>query len=362
MTTSKFVIMKHEAKKAGLHYDLRFRIPKSKDWDSYAIRKGVPTEAGKKVLAIKTTIHSEKEALLTGNITDGYGAGKLTKWDNGTCIIHKYNDKHITIEFKGSKVKGIYHMISTGFIDKDFKKPTYLLFKGKAIKEGTGMISRVPAISNGDEVEEGPTEDEGKSLDGSLTESVDNTKDYAMIMNLTTMKGFFKKRVGDEYLLILFKVQAGFVILQIVKHLGQNLYIGIVIGGGRAEDYTNIEGTLNMIRRESPLLEVLEDRIPLKVFMNSTTITYTFLKTSKYLGKTLKLYYKPSELPKDYYKMECLIKKGFGPEIQYKIDKNADEFNLAKKIRAFTTSRLKKIIGSQGFKSSLIKKIFIGRR
>ena len=28
-TQSKFVVMKHEAKRAGLHYDLRFKLPKS---------------------------------------------------------------------------------------------------------------------------------------------------------------------------------------------------------------------------------------------------------------------------------------------------------------------------------------------
>jgi len=60
--------MKHQAKRAGLHYDLRFKMPNSKDWASFAVPKGIPTTPGKKVLAIKTTTHSEKEALLTGVI------------------------------------------------------------------------------------------------------------------------------------------------------------------------------------------------------------------------------------------------------------------------------------------------------
>lgn len=130
-TQSKFVIMKHEAKKAGLHFDLRFRIPNSKDWDSYAVRKGVPEEIGKKVLAIKTTIHSEKEALFIGNIPEGeYGGGKLTLWDVGPCTIIKYEKNHIVINFNGSKIKGIYHFISTIVVDKTNGK-TYFLFKGK---------------------------------------------------------------------------------------------------------------------------------------------------------------------------------------------------------------------------------------
>jgi DNA ligase D-like protein (predicted 3'-phosphoesterase) len=134
MTPSEFVIMKHEAKKAGLHYDLRFKMPNSNMWDSYAVRKGVPTEPGTKVLAVKTTLHTRKDALLTGNIEDGYGAGQLTKWDSGKCIIIKYSSSHISIDFKGSKIKGTYHFISTVKAgDKD--KKSYFLFKSKVIKE-----------------------------------------------------------------------------------------------------------------------------------------------------------------------------------------------------------------------------------
>jgi DNA ligase D-like protein (predicted 3'-phosphoesterase) len=151
MTKSKFVIMKHEAKRAGLHYDLRFKMPSSKLWASFAVRKGVPTSPGQKVLAVKTHDHTEKEALFTGEIKEGYGAGKLTKWDGGSCDIIKYKTGSMAIDFKGSKVKGIYHLISTGVIDKDYKKQTYMLFKGKIVQESDdkgappfGMLSRNP--------------------------------------------------------------------------------------------------------------------------------------------------------------------------------------------------------------------------
>jgi len=135
-TPSRFIIVKHDAKKARLHYDLRFVMPKSKNWMSFAVRKGVPTEPGKKVLAVRTHDHDEKEALFLGIIKDGYGAGKLAKWDDGKCVIHKYAPSHIIIEFKGKKVKGIYHLINTGvFNKKDFKKQQYILFKGSIVKE-----------------------------------------------------------------------------------------------------------------------------------------------------------------------------------------------------------------------------------
>jgi len=145
MTNSKFIIVEHHAEKARLHWDLRFRMPKSKLWASFAVRKGVPTKPGQKVLAVKTHDHTEKEALFIGTIKQGYGAGVLKKWDDGSCIIHKYGRGHIVIEFKGSKVKGIYHLVSTGVVDKNYKKQQYFLFKGKIIKEaGCGMTSRIP--------------------------------------------------------------------------------------------------------------------------------------------------------------------------------------------------------------------------
>ena len=131
MTTSKFVVIEHHAIKARLHWDLRFKMEGSENWASFAVRKGIPTESGSKVLAVRTNDHSTEEALFTGTIKDGYGAGKLSKWDGGSCIIHKYSSSHIIIGLEGSKVKGLYHLISTGFIDKNYKSQTYMLFKGK---------------------------------------------------------------------------------------------------------------------------------------------------------------------------------------------------------------------------------------
>jgi bifunctional non-homologous end joining protein LigD len=128
---SKFVLMKHEALKAGLHFDLRFRIPGSKNWNSFAIRKGIP-KGNEKVLAVKTTVHSENDALFIGKIPEGeYGGGTLSKFDSGSCDILKYDiGRHIVIRFNGSKLDGIYHFISMSTIGKG-KQNQYLFFKGK---------------------------------------------------------------------------------------------------------------------------------------------------------------------------------------------------------------------------------------
>jgi len=124
MTRSKFIVVEHNAKRARLHWDLRFRMPRSKNWASFAIRKGVPLKPGPKVLAVRTHDHTEKEALFLGTIESGYGAGTLKKWDSGDCIIHKYSPSHIAVEFKGRKVKGLYHLINVGIKDRNYKRQT----------------------------------------------------------------------------------------------------------------------------------------------------------------------------------------------------------------------------------------------
>lgn len=134
MTKSRFIVVEHHAKKARLHWDLRFVMPNSKIWMSFAVRKGVPLEPGQKVLAVRTHDHTEKEALMLGTIESGYGAGELKKWDDGACIIHKYSPSHILIEFKGKKVKGFYHLINTGVVKgQKYKSQQYMLFKGKTL-------------------------------------------------------------------------------------------------------------------------------------------------------------------------------------------------------------------------------------
>ena len=174
MNNSEFVVTEHHAKRAGLHWDLRFKIPKSKMWDSFAVRKGIPLMSGKKVLAIKTTIHSTEQALFLGTLKSGYGAGKFKEWDRGKCVIHKYSVAHMSIEFKGRKVKGLYHLINIGVVDKNFKGLQYFLFKGKIISESIGMITRIPSGGECEEVEQGFDEQTCKKLHWSITEYLSN--------------------------------------------------------------------------------------------------------------------------------------------------------------------------------------------
>jgi hypothetical protein len=398
-TQSKFVIMKHEAKKAGLHYDLRFQMPRSKDWASFAVRKGVPTKLGVKVLAIRTTIHSEKEALFTGNIKDGYGAGKLTKWDSGFCIILKYSDKHTVIEFKGLKIKGIYHLLSTGVADKDFNKPTYFLFKGKNINEGTGMASRIPSSGLSCDMEEGSSEDtqtelpwsknffgdppivatvddfaetdEGTGLSSrlppkgrqeveiedevadrqqeeplswSLAEAVNLRPQYAIVCQFISMKGFFKKKPTGEFLVLAIRDKEGFMILQFFQHIKENLFLVGLVGSGQSQNEEDLELIMDNLRYNKNV-KILEDNLPIQIKVG-TNINFIFTKVSKYLGKKLELI-RDSRLTPGYFVGRCDIKEGFQPSIVYKISSGSFGLNLAKKMRAFTSSRFEKIMGKK---------------
>jgi DNA ligase D-like protein (predicted 3'-phosphoesterase) len=129
---TEFIIHDHAAKRAGKHQDLRIKIANNK-WASFAIRKGIPKDPGTRVLAIRTHDHTDKEALMTGEITDGYGAGELKVFDKGKCKILKFASAHITIDLKGRKIKGLYHMVNIGLAkgSKAYKKQNFMLFKSK---------------------------------------------------------------------------------------------------------------------------------------------------------------------------------------------------------------------------------------
>lgn len=128
---SEFVIVKHEAKRAGLHYDFRFVMPKSDLWASFAVPKGVPMVTGEKVLAVRTTDHTKEDALLSGTLSSGYGAGKFTIKDRGSCDIIKYTDKHISIKLNGRIFKGTYHLFEIRDSRVASKQKQYFLFKGR---------------------------------------------------------------------------------------------------------------------------------------------------------------------------------------------------------------------------------------
>ena len=133
-----FILIKHNAIKRGLHWDLRFTIPNSKNWASFSMNKFPPSESGKRIYIPRSPDHSEEGALYTGTIPQGeYGAGKLTKEDGGDCEVVKYSNVHIVVDFKGKKLKGLYHFINAGVFGnrRNYKSKVYTFFKGKLTNE-----------------------------------------------------------------------------------------------------------------------------------------------------------------------------------------------------------------------------------
>ncbi len=128
---SQFIIVQHFAEKAGTHYDLRFEKPEGQLWDSFVIKKDIPLLIGKRILAVKTHDHNKKDAITVKPILSGYGKGSYKKFDGGYCTIEKYHPSHIVLNFTGSKIKGIYHLISLKTISKDKELREYLFFKGR---------------------------------------------------------------------------------------------------------------------------------------------------------------------------------------------------------------------------------------
>jgi len=137
---SKFIIVLHEAKRAGKHWDLRFQMPHDRNWASFAIRKEPDSvKPGQKIGAVRTHDHSEKEALFLGTIESGYGAGVLKEYDSGACDVIKYTSRSIVIDFHGRKLKGVYNLLQVKNFDKSADPKMFIFFKGKEIKESTNM-------------------------------------------------------------------------------------------------------------------------------------------------------------------------------------------------------------------------------
>ena len=106
-----FIIHQHQAKRAGLHWDLR--IEHDGILESWASRKIPDLVEGKvnKIILFLQPQHQIEWFDFEGEIPAGYGAGKVEIWDKGNCITSRWEDKIITLKFEGTKIKGKYTLI-----------------------------------------------------------------------------------------------------------------------------------------------------------------------------------------------------------------------------------------------------------
>jgi len=125
---NKFMIHKHYARKAGLHYDLR--IGYEGVLKSFACRKikELIDEEVKKISVFQQPDHGASWFDFEGEITDGYGAGKVQLWDKGRFKIIQWKPRVITLAFAGEKLKGEFSFIL-------YKPPSqWLMFRSTIAK------------------------------------------------------------------------------------------------------------------------------------------------------------------------------------------------------------------------------------
>jgi len=181
---SRFILVKHDAIKKGTHYDLRFKIPDDKNWRSFVFNSFPPLETGKKVYIPEAPIHSEKNALSLEPIPAGeYGAGKFTKIDGGDCEVLKYTNIHMIIDFKGSKLKGLYHFINTAkFGRKKSESNVWQFFKGKQTNKESLNMDEIDKLINQylreeeEEVKTGQPNEENELTSGEEPEDLEAGK------------------------------------------------------------------------------------------------------------------------------------------------------------------------------------------
>ncbi len=118
----RYVVQEHQAR--NLHYDFRLEIEGV--LKSWAVPKGIPTQAGIKRLAVQVEDHPVDYINFTGVIPKGeYGAGVVKIWDKGKYKIIEGDFAKGNIKFKlnGKKMGGNYVLVKL----KD--KKNWLLFK-----------------------------------------------------------------------------------------------------------------------------------------------------------------------------------------------------------------------------------------
>jgi len=136
--TLKFVVQKHHA--SHLHYD--FRLEMEGVLKSWAVPKGPSMNPADKRLAMMVEDHPWDYRSFEGIIPEGYGAGTVIVWDEGTyepvekkkskkenekSLLHHLYQGAITFVLKGKKLKGEFSLVKT----KDRGENSWLLIKKK---------------------------------------------------------------------------------------------------------------------------------------------------------------------------------------------------------------------------------------
>ncbi|MBV8456856.1 MAG: DNA ligase D, partial [Acetobacteraceae bacterium] len=136
-----FVVQKHQAHRAGLHWD--FRLEHNGVLWSWAVRKGPSLDPRDKRIAAHVEDHPLNYADFQGTIPDGeYGAGTVELWDRGTWEPLNDPDKgmakgELTFVLRGERLKGRFHLVRMKPKPRQ-RGDNWLLFKGHDEGERAG--------------------------------------------------------------------------------------------------------------------------------------------------------------------------------------------------------------------------------
>lgn len=127
------VIQRHEARKAGLHRDVRFGKDKMFSWATK--KQGLPLPGEMQAL-FQTPLHEESYMHYSGELPRGmYGAGKVSPQEKGSIIVHSADPDKVVFSTAHTRYPQTYVMLRTG------QKPTDWLVKNltpKSLEEFAG--------------------------------------------------------------------------------------------------------------------------------------------------------------------------------------------------------------------------------
>ncbi|MFH0831097.1 MAG: DNA polymerase ligase N-terminal domain-containing protein, partial [Parcubacteria group bacterium] len=109
-TQQRFVIQKHAA--SSLHYDLR--LERQGVMQSWAVPKGPSEDPRLRHLAAQTEDHPLEYRHFEGVIPQGYGAGTVLIWDQGTFEWVGRGRDHLSFFLHGRKLRGEYVLVKFG--------------------------------------------------------------------------------------------------------------------------------------------------------------------------------------------------------------------------------------------------------
>jgi bifunctional non-homologous end joining protein LigD len=128
-----FVVQKHAAHRAGLHWD--FRLEHDGVLWSWAVRKGPSLDPKQKHIAAHVEDHPLEYADFQGTIPDGeYGAGTVETWDRGTWEpaadpAAGMEKGELTFVLHGKRLNGRFHLVRMKPRPRE-RGDNWLLFKG----------------------------------------------------------------------------------------------------------------------------------------------------------------------------------------------------------------------------------------